>query len=245
MLKNKNAIIFGARSGIGLETVKVFAENNANIYAFIKKNDPEFLETCKDLQKKYNSKIKVYSLDLSNETEIKTKILKFLQEVEQIHIYVNTVAILEFGLSEMFTQERLKKTFQINFFSHILLLQLLVKKMKKNKSSIINFSSSANLKYPVGTSAYASSKAAIETYSKILSKELGRYNIRVNVIQPGMVDTDSMKKTHQKEIILEELKKISLNKIANVRDIANLILFLASENSSHINGEIIKINGGL
>ena len=245
MLKNKNVVIIGARTGIGLETLKIFAENNANIFAFIKKDDTEFLAVCEDLKKKYNSQIKVYTLDLTNENEIKPVILNFLAEIKEIHVCVNTAAILKFGLTEMTKQEETKKIFQINFFSQVQILQLIVKKMKKNKGSIINFSSSSNLSFPIGTASYASSKAALETYSKILSKELGRFNIRVNVIQPGLVDTESMKKTHSDKIISNEIEKISLKKIANVRDIANLVLFLASENSSHINGEIIKINGGI
>lgn len=245
MLKNKNVIIIGARTGIGLETLKVFAENNANIFAFIKKDNAEFLAVCEDLKKKYNSQIKIYTLDLTNENEIKSVFLKFLEKIKDIHVCVNTAAILKFGLTEMTSQEEIRKIFQINFFSQMQILQYIGKKMKKSKGSIINFSSSANSSFPVGTAAYASSKAALETYSKILSKELGRFNIRVNVIQPGLVDTEGMKKTHSEKIISDEIEKISLKKIANVRDIANLVLFLASENSSHINGEIIKINGGI
>ncbi len=125
-------------------------------------------------------------------------------------------------------------------------MQLIIKKMKKTKNgSIINLSSSSSLENNIGSSIYASSKSALETISKVISREVGRYNIRVNVVQPGLVETKSMRKKHTDELINQYISKISLKNIANTRDIANLILFLASDNSSHITGQVIKINGGI
>tara|TARA_Y100000746_G_C15414883_1_gene411848 strand:- start:76 stop:816 length:741 start_codon:yes stop_codon:yes gene_type:complete len=246
MLKNKNAIIVGARTGIGLETLKLFAEQNANIYACTREPNKEFELICQELKKKYNSNISLIFFDVNDVSESKSKINGLISKIDKIDIYVNTVAEIDFSLFEMTTLSFAKKIFETNFFSNINLMQLIIKKMKKTKNgSIINLSSSSSLENNIGSSIYASSKSALETISKVISREVGRYNIRVNVVQPGLVETKSMRKKHTDELINQYISKISLKNIANTRDIANLILFLASDNSSHITGQVIKINGGI
>ena len=118
--------------------------------------------------------------------------------------------------------------------------------MMINKSgNIIFFSSSSAKENNFGRSIYSSSKSAIESLTKTLSKEFGPYNIRVNAVAPGPVNTEMFKKNTKEENIKKLLKGQQLEKIASTRDVANLVSFLASNVSSHINGEIINIDGGL
>ena len=91
----------------------------------------------------------------------------------------------------------------------------------------------------------SSSKAALITTTKVLSKELGRFNIRVNAIAPGLTDTDLMHNSHSPEIIKEVINSLSLNRLAKPDEIANVALFLASELSSYITGEVIRVDGGM
>ncbi len=246
MLKNKNTIILGARTGIGLETLKTFAKNKANIHACIRKSDKNFNSICKELEKKYKTNISIITFDVNDEAETKKKLGELLLKIPKIDVYVNTTALIEFSLFEMSTLNFAKKIFNTNFFSQIQIMQMILKKMKKlNKGSIINLSSSASLEKNIGTSVYASSKAALETLSQVISREVGKFNVRVNIVQPGLVDTEAMRKAHPEKFIDDQLQKYSLKKIANSKDVANLILFLASDNSSHITGQVIKINGGI
>ena len=118
--------------------------------------------------------------------------------------------------------------------------------MSKTKSgSIVNISSSAAHEGNVGRSAYASSKSAFETMSKVMSRELGRYNIRVNSIAPGLTDTEMMKSSTPKKFLDETIARLSLNRVAQPKEIANVILFLASDLSSYITGQTIRVDGGM
>ena len=124
--------------------------------------------------------------------------------------------------------------------------QIILKKIQKSKSgSIINISSSSVKEKNLGRSTYASSKSALETISIILSKELSRYNTRVNVVSPGMVKTNMSKNTKQSAQD-KVLSRISLRRrFAEPSEIADLVYFLSSEKASYINGEIFNIDGGL
>ena len=127
----------------------------------------------------------------------------------------------------------IKEVFQVNFFSVISLTQIILKKIQKSKSgSIINISSSSVKEKNLGRSTYASSKSALETISIILSKELSRYNTRVNVVSPGMVKTNMSKNTKQSAQD-KVLSRISLRRFAEPSEIADLVYFLSSEKLLH------------
>ena len=117
--------------------------------------------------------------------------------------------------------------------------------VKLKKGNIINISTTSAIDSDAGRLGYSSSKAALITSSQVLSKELSPYNIRVNVIAPGLTDTDLMNNNHSKEIIENVIKKLSIKRIANPNEIANVALFLASESSSYITGQVIRIDGGM
>ena len=178
--------------------------------------------------------------------DTKKKLTDLFNKLPKIDIYVNTIASIEFSLFEMSKLSFAKKIFETNFFSQIQVLQMVLKKMKKSKcGSVINFSSSATLEKNVGTSIYASSKAALETMSQVISREVGRFNIRVNSIAPGLTNTDMAIKNTKKEILDKEISKTSLNRIAEPSEIANVVTFLLSDDSSYITGQTIRVDGGV
>ena len=145
----------------------------------------------------------------------------------------------------MTSEKQLKEIFQVNYFSQIYFTQIISKGMIRNKSgNIIFVSSTSGINGDYGRFAYSSTKAAIINTAKTLSKELSSFNIRVNSISPGLTDTDLMKQNTKENIIQDEVSKISLKRVASVKEIAKTILFLSSEDSSYINGQNIIVDGG-
>ena len=235
LLKHKTSIITGCNRGIGLEVLKIFAENGSDIFACYRK-----------LNDKFNTNIHPVAFDLEDSDQIKLATEEILKKSEKINILVNNSGIIDTSLFQMTKVEDFKKIFDINYFSYVNFIQRLLKNMSKTKSgSIVNISSSAAHEGNVGRSAYASSKSAFETMSKVMSRELGRYNIRVNSIAPGLTDTEMMKSSTPKKFLDETIARLSLNRVAQPKEIANVILFLASDLSSYITGQTIRVDGGM
>ena len=146
----------------------------------------------------------------------------------------------------MTSTKKLKELFETDFFSQTLFTQYILKSMIKKKSgSILYISSSSALDGNEGRSAYSSAKAAMIAQAKVLSREVGIYNIRVNAIAPGLTDTDMMRKNTPEEILNEVTSRISLKRIANPEEIANVALLLSSDLSSYITGQVIRVDGGM
>ena len=245
MLKNKSALITGANRGIGFSILKRIAENGANIIACARKQDDLFEKEISNISKKFNIKIKPIYFDLSNENEIEQGLKKIISLNWIIDIIVNNAGINHVALFQMTSIKKMREIFNINFFSQILLTQKLLNIMIKNKKgSIINISSNAAVECDVGRSGYSSSKAALIAWTKVLSKELGNFNIRVNAVSPGLTNTDMMKKDLSRKVIEDAIKRVPLKRAADPDEIAKVVLFLASDLSSYVNGEVISVTGG-
>lgn len=245
MLKNKSALITGANRGIGFSILKRIAENGANIIACARKQDDLFEKEISNISKKFNIKIKPIYFDLSNENEIEQGSKKIISLNWIIDIIVNNAGINHVALFQMTSIKKMREIFNINFFSQILLTQKLLNIMIKNKKgSIINISSNAAVECDAGRSGYSSSKAALIAWTKVLSKELGNFNIRVNAVSPGLTNTDMMKKDLSRKVIEDAIKRVPLKRAADPDEIAKVVLFLASDLSSYVNGEVISVTGG-
>jgi len=182
---------------------------------------------------------------LSKSSSITDCINEIYKITKNIDVLVNNAGILFNSLFQMTSEKQLKEIFQINYFSQVYLTQIVSRGMAKNKKgNIIFISSTSGLNGDVGRFAYSSTKAAILNTVKTLSKELSNQNIRVNAISPGLTKTDLMTSNTKDEIIKTEVEKISLKRIANTNEISSVILFLASEKSSYINGQNIVVDGG-
>jgi len=243
--KKKNVVITGCNKGIGKATLEDFAKNGANIFACVRSNTKVFKNFVDQLKKNYKIKIHIIQLDLSSKSSILNCANEIFKINRNIDIIVNNAGILFNSLFLMTSEKKLNEIFQVNYFSQIYLTQLISKGMIKNKSgNIIFVSSTSGVNGDYGRFAYSATKAAIINTVKTLSKELSSYNIRVNSISPGLTDTDLMKENTKENIIQEEINKISLKRIASVKEIAKTILFLASKDSSYINGQNIIVDGG-
>lgn len=245
ILKNKMTLITGCSAGIGLALIKKFSENGSNIICCVRRKTDEFDKLINELKTKYNNSIFPIYFDLNNESEIKEGIKKIINYSNQINILINNAGVDQVSFFQMTTEEKIKEVFQVNFFSSLSLIRGVLKNFIKNKSgSIINISSNAATECDPGRSIYAASKSALNSFTRCLARELGPLNIRVNAVAPGLTDTKMIEKGISKKILEETEKKIPLRRVASPEEIANVVLFLASDKSSYINGEIINVTGG-
>lgn len=244
LLKSKTAVITGCNRGIGKAILLSFAKNGADVFAVVRKEDEGFSTYCADLEKEYGVKISLVYMDLSDEEQVKAGAKQILKEKKPIGIIVNNAGISNpLSVLAMTKMETVKETFQINFFSQLLLTQQLSRSMMKIGGSVIFLSSSAAFDGGA-TIEYSSSKAAIIGAVHRLAKEYGPFGIRVNAIAPGLTETD-MGNSMSKE---DEALALSMNVMkrkGKTDEIADAAVFLASEMSSFITGQILRVDGGL
>ena len=244
-LKNKNVIITGCNKGIGKSTLEGFSKQGANIFACVRTISDDFKKFVLNLKKKYKVKIQIIKLDLSQTSSTADCINEIYKTTKNIDILVNNAGMLFNSLFQMTSEKQLKEIFQVNYFSQIYLTQIVSRGMaKNNKGNIIFISSTSGINGDVGRFAYSSTKAAIINTVKTLSKEFSNYNIRVNSVSPGLTETDLMLSNTKEEVIKSEIEKIPLKRVAKTNEISSVILFLASENSSYVNGQNIVVDGG-
>lgn len=245
MLQGKNAIITGARSGIGLATLQLFAQNGCNCWAVIHRDDEQFLNTIYQLEEECKVWIKPVYMELDSSDSIKEGIKEIVKEKLSIDILVNAAGIVSPNrLCSMTKMEDIRKVMEVNFFSAIELIQFVCRSMmRQGKGSIVNIASISAWGEDTSQMEYAASKAALVIATKKLARELGRANIRVNAVAPGLIQT---KMLDVLEVDAEEqIKKgLGLHRFGTPEEIAEVCLFLASDNSSYITGETIKVDGG-
>lgn len=246
MIENKLAVITGSNRGIGKKIIEKFAANGANLYACSRKKNAEFSAYLKEIETKNKIEIKEFFFDLQDPEEVKKAANEICNINKDIDILVNNAGTIHTSIFLMNTIEKLREVFEVNFFSHAILTQAILKKMMKNKKgSIINISSSSAIEANEGRGAYAASKSAFQTLSKSISREMGNSNIRVNTIAPGLTDTDMMKDNTPKKILEKTIERLSLKRIGKTDEIADTALFLASDLSSYITGQTISVDGGM
>lgn len=246
LLKDKNAIITGCARGIGKSILETFARNGANIWACIRKPNNDFSDFIDALSKECSVVITPVYFDLTDTDQIKAGIKKIIESKKRIDVLVNNAGVTHNSLFQMTTINKMREVFEINYFSQMLFTQYIVKMMVKNKSgSIINISSSAALDGNAGKATYGASKAAIICTTKAISAELAEYNIRANAIAPGLTQTDMVANSMTNEVIQDTLLQVSMKRMGQPSEIANAVLFLASDMSSYITGQVIRVDGGL
>ena len=239
-LKNKSIIVTGASGGIGSSIVKKLVENDANVLA-----SGTRVEKLEELKSKYKN-IKTLKFDISQNDKIEEFIENATKELGgTLNCIVNNAGITKDNLSIRMSTDEWKKVIDINLTSTFLLSKFSIKKMLKNKSGkIINITSIVGHTGNLGQANYTASKAGIVAMSKSLAIEYAKKNININCISPGFIKTAMTDKIDPKykEIIIS---KIPSARLGEPEDIANAVLFLASNQSDYINGETLHVNGGM
>ena len=245
LLKNNISIVTGANRGMGKEILKVFLGNGSHIIACARHKTTTFMDQISKYSLKYNREIIPVFFDLENEDEIRNAIKTIRSLKYTPDVLVNNAGVASGALFQMTNPSQLRKEMEINFVSQLTFMQGVVKLMARNKKgSIINISSVAGIVGAPGTLSYGSSKAALMYATKVISNEIGRYNIRVNSIAPGPIVTDMLKDMDEKAKN-DMIESSALKKLGTPEDVANLAMFLASDLSSHITGQTIRVDGGM
>ena len=250
MIENFNgrtAIISGASRGIGFSVLKKFAENKCDIFAFSSKINKNLLTDIEQISKEYNVNVDYKEIDISNRKQVKDFISELVEKKININYLINNAGILNNSLVQMTKYDDLKNMFEINYFGQFFLTQQVIKIMIKSKGtkSIVNLGSTSAEENDFGRFSYNSSKAAFLSFSKTLFKEVSSYGIKVNSISPGLTETTLMKENTKATHLEDAIRKISLKRIAHPDEIANVVLFLCSDLSSYINGQNIRVDGGM
>jgi 3-oxoacyl-[acyl-carrier protein] reductase len=243
-LSSKKVLITGGSKGIGKACVEIFSRAGANVF-FTYKSDKKSAEKLIK-QHSPTKKIKAFQLYIGNVRNLEKKFSEIISEIKGVNILVNNAGIWTYGEADKMSLEEWDKTIQTNLTGTFLISKTVIPLMKKNKyGRIINMTSTAGQRGEPFHSHYAASKGGVISFTKSLAPELGKFNITVNSVAPGWVETDMTKdvfanKAYKKKIINE----IPLKKIASADDIAGAVLFLASDLANHITGEILNLNGG-
>lgn len=245
ILSGKNVLITGCNRGIGKALLEAFAQNGANVLACIRHHNEDFEKYIAEISEKYKIVVTPYYFDLMNEDEIKDTIAAIYKSKVSVDVLVNNAGVVTKGLLQMTPIERIKDVFQVNFFGQVQLTQGISRIMMKQRHGvIINMASIGGMDaYPAYVS-YGCSKAAMIYFTKTLSQELASYGIRVNAIAPSMTDTQ-MKIQMGEEASSEIMRRTALKRVSQPEEIAKLAVFLASDDSSFITGQTIRIDGGL
>ena len=247
LLKGKTAIITGASRGIGEGIALKFAENGANI-AFTYVSDSS-AEKAKALEEKITAlgvKAKGYKSNAGDFASCEAFVNDVVAEFGQIDICVNNAGISKDNLLLRLTPEQWDEVMQVNLKSVFNMTKQVIRPMMKAKAgSIINMSSVIGEMGNAGQSSYAASKAGVIGFTKSVAKELGSRNIRCNAIAPGFVETDMTSYLKDGEGADKYKAGIPLGRFGTAEDIANVTLFLASDLSTYVTGQVISACGGL
>ena len=242
---NKVACITGAAGGMGRAVATELAKRHADLILCDLQESENFTVFIEGLKAEYGVQVYPFYFNLEDEESIKEglKAIKVLKI--KIDILVNNAGMPHLAILPFTKMSDVKKVFQVNYFAQLQITQSLLGIIKKNEnSSIINLSSIAGIDGDIGNSVYGATKASMALFTKVLSNELTSSHIRVNAVAPGLTNTNFATMMGQKAI--ESMEQIStMGRLGNPQEIANTIVFLASDEASFINGQIIRIDGGL
>ena len=247
LLEEKTAIVTGAARGIGEGIALKFAEHGANIaFTYVSDGSKERATALEAKLTAMGVKAKAYQSNAGDYAACESFVSDVMKEFGAVDICVNNAGISKDNLLLRMTVEQWNEVIQVNLNSVFNMTKQVIKPMMKARSgSIINMSSIIGEMGNAGQSSYAASKAGVIGFTKSVAKELGSRNIRCNAIAPGFVETDMTSYLKEGEGAEKYKAGIPLGRFASTEDIANVTLFLASDLSSYVTGQVISACGGL
>ncbi|MEF9987540.1 MAG: SDR family oxidoreductase [Christensenella sp.] len=245
MLRGKTVVITGCLRGIGRSTLDVFAQNGANIFACAQNEEDEFSAHIQELSAQYAVEITPVYFDLANSESIKSGMKQIISSKKKIDALINIADVTYNALYVMTSIDKMREVFEIDFFSQMLITQYISKLMLRQKSgSIVTVASIAGMDGNAGQIAYSAAKAAVIGATKTLAAELGAAGIRVNAVAPGVIKTD-MTMALPDDIFSKLVSKADIPRAGEPDEVAKVLLYLASDLSSYVTGQVIRIDGGM
>ena len=244
LLEGKTAIITGASRGIGKGIAKVFAKHGANV-AFTYSSSVESAQTLETELNAIGIKAKGYQSNAADFNEAQTFVDAVLAEFGTVDILVNNAGITKDNLLMRMSEDDFDKVINVNLKSVFNMTKAIQKTFLKQRSgSIINMSSVVGVKGNAGQTNYAASKAGVIGFTKSVALELGSRNIRCNAIAPGFIETEMTAKLND-DVVQGWRDGIPLKRGGTCEDVANVCVFLASELSAYVTGQVLNVDGGM
>ena len=243
-LDRKTAVVTGTSRGIGKAIAESLAKEGADLFVCARTQTEEYNEWLNTLVKENNVEVTAIFFDLADPETVEKGIKEIIKTKKKIDILVNNAAV-SYGTSlSMMPIAKIRELFDINYFEQLHIIQLVSKAMMRNKSGcIINIASVSGMEAYQGNLAYGSSKAALIYATKVISKELAPFGIRVNAVAPGTTKTD-MENTRTTQQMEEVIERTAMKRLAQPEEIADTVCYLAGDKASYITGQVIIVDGG-
>jgi 3-oxoacyl-[acyl-carrier protein] reductase len=244
LLENKVAIVTGGTKGIGKAISLLFAERGAKVVANFSKD----VDAAEDLMSEAKSKrlsLGLYKADATQFEQVKEMVEETFAQYGKIDILVNNVGLVRDNFLMLMSDEDWDSLLKANLTSLFFCCKAVIRKMiPERKGKIINISSISGILGTSGQTNYAATKGGMISFTKSLARELGPFNIHVNAVAPGLIESELVSKM-PKEKVDAIIKSSSLGRIGTPEDVAQAVLFLASEHSDYITGQTIVVDGGI
>ena len=247
LLKGKNAVITGCSRGIGKAILTAFAQNGANVFACVRNLTETLAQEFESLANEYSVEIRPVVFDICDEAGVKKAVTDIRKARCPIDVLVNNAgALSDNTLFQMTPIDNMRNLFDVNFFAQMRLVQYVSRLMQRNEhgGSIVQIASMSGLDGAPGQLEYVSSKAAMVGATKTLAREFGSNAIRVNAIAPGIIETE-MGKAMDEVLAKDFIDHSALARWGKPEEVANTAVFLASDMSSYITGQVIRVDGGI
>ena len=244
LLSGKSALITGAGRGIGRAVAERFAAEGATLFLAVR-NIEQGMVLAGELQAKHGIDCHALSCDVADADSVKTLFRELFSHSRTLDVLVNNAGVLDDALIGMVTPAQVERTFASNSFSVLYCSQYAARMMQRaGGGSFINLASIIGRVGNAGQAVYGGSKAAVIGITQSLAKELAPQQIRVNAIAPGFIDTD-MAHSLPDDKFQQRLQSIAMGRIGSADEVAKVALFLASELSSYVTGQVIGVDGGM
>jgi 3-oxoacyl-[acyl-carrier protein] reductase len=243
-LAGKTAVITGASKGIGAGIAKAFAKEGANIVVNYARAKDDAEKVSADIERSGGRSITVQA-DVSKQSDVDKLFAEAVKAFGKVDILVNNAGVYELAPIEQVTEASYRRQFDLNVLGTLLSTQAAIKSMNGG-GSIINLSSVVSLTPPPSGSVYSATKGAVDVITRSLAQELGPRKIRVNSLAPGLVDTEGTRAagTSEGEFKSYALSRTPLGRVGEPEDVAKVAVFLASDDSAWITGEVLPVGGG-